>query len=462
MELDWPTGRRHAEAVWGSVLADFPEPDEDTAARFETRRDALLSRIGDALQASFRGSKPRLGQLSPGCQRCGDGSWSCLFTTSNCNARCFFCPKPRSAATTPLTADGLTFPSIDEFVAYARRYSIDGVSFSGGETLLAFDELTSQIERTRQALGPDVYIWAYTNGRAGTRRRLARLAEAGLDELRFNTAAVDYRLDDVALAIGLVPTVTVEIPVIPEHLEQVAHSLRGMAELGVDHVNLHQLMVYGVNHDSLAGRGYHVVPGPTLAIIESELATLELLAQAAEYHPELAIQYCSTVFKTRWHVASAYHRASRGVLEPWETRTEYGYLRSLWWTGPADLVEARSRELPRDDDRWRLEPEAGLLLVHPELAEVPSEPRLELHLGYARAALVPDQPSLDALRRPEAPVAGEAVRVVPVSPPMPLEPDDLARLRSCYLASRSTPPGDRPHPMDAYERIGAGLPSIAR
>ena len=40
----------------------------------------------------FKKTKPYYKSISPGCQICGEGKWSCLFITNKCNANCFYCP----------------------------------------------------------------------------------------------------------------------------------------------------------------------------------------------------------------------------------------------------------------------------------------------------------------------------------------------------------------------------------
>ena len=49
---------------------------------------------------------------------------------------------------------------------------------------------------------PDLYLWAYTNGVPLTADLLGKLADAGLDELRFNLAATAYENPHVERMLG--------------------------------------------------------------------------------------------------------------------------------------------------------------------------------------------------------------------------------------------------------------------
>ena len=89
------------------------------------RRDALLRDLGDRIAHAFGGSKPHSVTLSPGCELCGQGSWSCLFLHGVCNASCFFCPGDMVHRDAPPNAERISFYSTGDYLAYVdgiRRY----------------------------------------------------------------------------------------------------------------------------------------------------------------------------------------------------------------------------------------------------------------------------------------------------------------------------------------------------
>ena len=59
--------------------------------------------------------------------------------------------------------------------------------------------------------------------------------------MRFNISARKYDLKAVKMAAGIIDTVTVEIPAIPEDYEILKKCLPRMKAIGVAHLNLHQL-----------------------------------------------------------------------------------------------------------------------------------------------------------------------------------------------------------------------------
>ena len=101
-----------------------------------------------------------------------------------------------------------------------------------------------------------MHVWLYTNGTRVDRDILLRLRDAGLDEIRFDIGATGYRLDKLRLAVGHIPTVTVEIPAIAEEKALMQAKMVEMAEAGVNYLNLHQLRLTPYNFERLAPRGY--------------------------------------------------------------------------------------------------------------------------------------------------------------------------------------------------------------
>ena len=69
----------------------------------QTERGKRLQSMGQRLHLAFKGTKPHIGPLSPGCRICGEGDWSCLFVNGKCNCRCFYCPSSQAEIGVPTT-----------------------------------------------------------------------------------------------------------------------------------------------------------------------------------------------------------------------------------------------------------------------------------------------------------------------------------------------------------------------
>lgn len=358
----------------------------------EARRQQLLERLDGVLRWSAGHTKPHLGELSPGCQRCVAGSWSCLFINARCNASCFYCPTPQQRIDLPGT-NNLTFRHPQGYATYLQRLGFAGASLSGGEPLLTPNRTLAFLRAARQALGPDGHLWLYTNGILLTRELAERLAEAGLDEIRFDIGATGYRLDRITCAAGIVPTVTVEIPAVPEEAGRLAGLLPELLAAGIQHLNLHQLRLTPHNYPNLAERGYTFLHGEKVTVLDSELAALEVMARAAELDLPLPVNYCSFVFKHRHQQAAARRRAAMLECRPWESITPAGYIRRL---GLATSRKTRLTRLVRrleetagDARLWHYQPEAGRLWFAPQLWQRLEITGCRLLIGYDQALLAP-------------------------------------------------------------------------
>jgi pyruvate formate-lyase activating enzyme-like uncharacterized protein len=303
---------------------------EDEARAATARRSAqveALSRCGVGVSAG--GSKLHYRDLSPGCQSCAEGTWSCLFINALCTADCYFCPQPRDATTESTSAaEGLEVEDAGRYVHYLEQFGFRGVGFSGGEPLLALDTLAQLIRRIKRHFGDAMYVWMYTNGDLLDAASATRLTDAGLDEIRFNLSASGYDMDRVERACRVMRTVTVEIPAIPEDGERVKHCLREMHAMGVRHLNLHQLSATRDNHEALAARGYAFVPSflHEPVVLESEPTALDLVQYAADHHLQTGVHYCSRIYKVRYQGLAGRTRAARHAVSEGERVTAAGYI----------------------------------------------------------------------------------------------------------------------------------------
>ena len=75
----------------------------------------------------------------------------------------------------------------------------------------------------------------------------------------------------------IIPVVTVEIPAVPEDLEITKPLTAVLSSMGVKYLNLHQIRCTQFNRPKLVRRGYTFIHGPGVAVLETELAALELI-----------------------------------------------------------------------------------------------------------------------------------------------------------------------------------------
>ncbi len=330
-------------AEFGADYARLTFPSEVAAADASRLRQDLLERIAGRSETGCKGTKLGMQRLSPGCRKCVEGSWSCLFLTDRCNVRCFYCPAPQEEDGVP-TTNSVPFERPQDYVDYLERFGFTGTSISGGEPLLFPARTIGFLSAIKERFGNAVHTWLYTNGTRLDAQMVSRLSDAGLDEIRFDIGAIDYRLDKAALAVERIPCVTVEIPAVPEEKERLRAKLVEMHDLGINHLNLHQLRLTRHNLPHFLQRPYTYLHGKRITVLESELTALELIAHTLEARIDLPVNYCSFVYKNRFQGQAARARNGTLVASAWEDLTENGYLRSLTLLGHRDDI-ARQAEI---------------------------------------------------------------------------------------------------------------------
>lgn len=251
-------------------------------------------------------SKVYTGHLSPGCETCAQGSWSCLFLNRRCTRNCFFCPQDKKRNNTFCPTEGnygIAFRFPGEYARFIKALHYKGVGITGGEPFLDFDCLLKYIKIIKKSCDSKIYIWLYTNGDLVSKKNLKTLSDLGLNELRFDLSARNYDLSPVELAVKYIDRVTVEIPAIPEDFKAVKSILRSLQKIGVRHLNLHQLFFNEQNQHEFVKRGYtllHHLKHPPYPVFESEMTALQLIKYALDNRIQLSINYCSSIYKSRF------------------------------------------------------------------------------------------------------------------------------------------------------------------
>ncbi len=290
----------------------------------QKQRDQLLKTIGES--HLFKCTKPFYNHISKGCEICGQGKWSCLFITGKCNAGCFYCPAPQLKDEVPST-QGMDFHTSTEYVNYINNFNFKGVSFSGGEPLLYFERTLEYLQQVRKRCNPDIYIWMYTNGLLADKEKMQQLADAGLNEIRFDIGATAFSLEKIKYAKNIIPNITIEIPSVPEEKERLKLLLPEMIKAGVSNLNLHQLRLTKHNVPHLTKRGYTIINAEKPIVLESELAALEIINYAQEQKLDIGINYCSFFFKHRFQKAGFRSQITNKLSIPGSTLTQSGFLR---------------------------------------------------------------------------------------------------------------------------------------
>lgn len=328
-------------------------------------RARLLAEIAGRAGYLNNGTKPFAHGVSPGCRLCGQGQWSCLFVNNRCNCTCFYCPTPQIDTSIP-QSQGISFATPEGYIAYLKKFGFTGIGLSGGEPLLTFSTTLDFLSAIKKEFGAAVHVWMYTNGTLFTTERATQLAAAGLDEIRFDLSATQYNTKNLRLALGKIPTVTVEIPAIPDEIHQLKEMVVEIEGLGVNFLNLHQMRLTPHNLKNLIQRNYSFTHGPKITVLESELAALEIIAFVFRQGLGLAVNYCSFHYKNNYQKSSFRKKAAAFHLTGQQEVTQNGFIRTLGVHGlsmPLSSWASQLTLLSPQGVGWQLAPDQKRILL---------------------------------------------------------------------------------------------------
>ena len=299
--VDIEEGFRESVVAFGVPFAEAAD---------ESGREATVAALASrGLHVLNDGKSLAAGWQSSACETCRLGLGTETFVmTLACPRCCFFCFNPH-----PADFDGRAAGPRDvaaQLEARARagaRYT--HVALTGGEPLLYPDETVAFFRRARE-LFPGVHARLYTSGSGLTDEALGRLRDAGLAEIRFSVKTdggpsdIERTLGLIKKAVGAIPDVMVEMPVMPGELELMKGLLVRLDALGVRGINLLELGFPLFNGEEFARRGYQLrresyrvlydyAYAAGLPVAGSEEACLALLRFAREEGLSIGVHYCS-------------------------------------------------------------------------------------------------------------------------------------------------------------------------
>jgi pyruvate formate-lyase activating enzyme-like uncharacterized protein len=247
--------------------------------------------------------------ISPACVACQQGQGSATFFISlRCHRSCFYCFNPNQEHYSAFAAQPRDLAA-ELRTLRASGQPIQYLALTGGEPLLHQAEALAFFRLARE-LFPEAHTRLYTTGDHLTPALATALRDAGLDEIRFSIRIHDleaghrHTFDRIALAQGLIPSVMVEMPVLPGTLETMQGVLVELNRLGVDSINLLELCYPYHQTEAFNQRGLRVRAHPFrvlydywyaggLPIAGSEAVCLALVGFALEAGLTLGVHYCS-------------------------------------------------------------------------------------------------------------------------------------------------------------------------
>lgn len=250
-----------------------------------------------------------VGFLSPSCETCRKGMNTATFLISvQCPRNCYFCFNPNQQDYKYYLYNKRNL--IEELNNHYKKGVVyKDLALTGGEPLMHKDETEAFFQHAKK-LYPKAYTRLYTCGAFLDEQFLKKLNKAGLDEIRFSIKMEDTPAEQKAilrklkLSKSYLPRVLVEMPVLPDNLEQMKNLLLALERIGIDGINLLEFCFPYHNVKDFALRGYRLKQeqyrvlynysyAGGLPIGGSEENCLLLLIFAVQNKLKIGVHYCS-------------------------------------------------------------------------------------------------------------------------------------------------------------------------
>lgn len=271
-----------------------------------------------------------IGKLPRGCNLCIKGLKSVFFVTGVCNEKCFYCPisSSRRGRTSSYLNEVLVNMKNDivlEVLASGSR----GVGITGGDPLLAINDVVEVIKTLKEIFGRSFHIHMYTTGRNLKEEHLSMLSRAGLDELRIHVTGT-HSWNALKSALNYSFDIGIENPAMPDFA-----SLRDLVmegyRLGVQFINLNEMEVSESNYTGILSKGFKVNPDG-LTVRGSREAALHVMNWVLEEGLSINIHYCPAKFKDKYQYRRRLIKRFRRTRLPYEIINREGMVK--WVEAP--------------------------------------------------------------------------------------------------------------------------------
>ena len=301
--------------MWLRFFAELPE-DEPLGVRQQELLYATLTQLERAVDARIERMKAEIPGLKSlggrtlyvgpeerfpaGCKSCLFGSGlSAIRKTNRCNLQCPFCYNYGELDCQEPIGEGLweiggtRFYEEDVPLLLSVQKKPSGVSYVYLEPFMEIEAYYGIIRRFHEA---GIHQHMYTNGTLCTEENLRALAEAGLDELRFNLGAsncADSVIDSMATARKYFRYVGIETPMTPAFWEGFNLKKERILATGLDFINCAELHLNANNLPNYAGEPMYMTRLGYLSPVWSREITMRMMAMADRESWGIVVHDCS-------------------------------------------------------------------------------------------------------------------------------------------------------------------------
>ena len=315
--------------AWFQFFAELPEEEEILPRQMEIALSAFyqieraVSARHEALLKEIPGLKTLAGRtwyvgddarFPGGCRSCLLGTGlSAVRKTNRCDAKCPFCYDYGALDAQPPVGEGMweiggtKFYEEDIPLLLSTCKKPTGISYVYLEPFMEIEKYYGVVRLFHEA---GIHQHLYTNGIHCTGENLKALADAGLDELRFNlgaTGCADRVIENMRVARGLFPQVGIETPMTPGFYEAFLQKKQKIFDIGIDFINCAELHLNENNIGNYAGENLYLCRQGYISPIWSRELTLQFMARAGKEHWPLLVHDCSnrTKFARDLHLKAA-------------------------------------------------------------------------------------------------------------------------------------------------------------
>lgn len=267
------------------------------------------------------------GELPLGCQYCVRGEKLVLFTTGLCPRRCYFCPiSDQKYDKDVVYANERNVATFEDVALEAEAMDAQGAGVTGGDPLMRLDRTVLYIKKLKQKFGKDFHIHLYTSLNLVTESTLQRLAEAGLDEIRFHCDLVsDFFWEKIEKAVRFPWDVGIEIPLIPKKEKEIKR-LIDTFHTKIKFVNLNELERSDNTMSELDEMEFSTKSKYSYAIKGSVETGLRIMNYVARKRYALSVHLCTAKLKDAIQLKRRIEREGKHMKKPFDVVDREGLL----------------------------------------------------------------------------------------------------------------------------------------
>ena len=235
------------------------------------------------------------------------GCVSCLFgtglggvrKTNKCNLTCKFCYYHDNIDNQEVIKEDMWeigdssyyIEDIDLLLSIQDKPS--GIAYVYLEPFLEIEKYYEIVKKFNNA---GIYQHIYTNGTLCTEDNLKKLADSGLDEIRFNLGASncsDNVIENMKIAKKYFKSVGIETPMTPEFFKVFIEKKKMILDTGLDFINCAELHLGEDNINNYSGEKLYMARRGYISPLWSREITFKIMKMAEDEKWDLVVHDCS-------------------------------------------------------------------------------------------------------------------------------------------------------------------------